>query len=177
MRSLLSDIIWIGDDKAAEKAELQFWIDGLSSLVQTYKQESQQQQLKEEQQGLKPLRGWLRKMGEGTLRGWKKRYVKQDAGKLYYYLSDADKDALGYIDLAKVLKIVHVSDVQFELIASASSEKGIDLLMRISSYDQALRGLGYKFDPRSSDEFPQNTGHTTVRYQFQIIPGNKGNQN
>lgn len=150
-------------DEKSEKVELQYWIDGLSSLMHFYEHENEEQHLKQEQKGLKLMKGWLRKQGEGTLRGWKKRFFKQDGSKLYYFLSDVEKDALGHIDLSKVLKIIQVSDTQFDLIATATAQTA-----------QALRGLGYKFDVRSSfDE--ANSGTTTVKYQLQTI-ANKGEE-
>lgn len=59
-------------------------------------------------------------LGEGKLKGWKKRYFIQEASKLYYFYSDSNANdlsaALGFIDLSLASDIFVVNESCFDLV-------------------------------------------------------------
>eukprot|EP01119_Soliformovum_irregulare_P010243 TRINITY_DN2511_c0_g1_i1.p1 TRINITY_DN2511_c0_g1~~TRINITY_DN2511_c0_g1_i1.p1 ORF type:complete len:805 (-),score=297.06 TRINITY_DN2511_c0_g1_i1:27-2441(-) len=123
---------------AENKADLAYWAEGLGKYAQENNAKSQVEHLEEEKKGLKPMKGWLRKFGEGTLKQWKRRYFRQDGRKLYFFASETDKDALGFIDLAHVLRIERVSDIQFDLLMKPVQEQ--HATSRIGSkYNQLMK--------------------------------------
>lgn len=57
------------------------------------------------------------------LKGWKKRYFKQDGKKLFYFSSKTDKESLGYIFIPSIIEIRKNSETQFDIFLNKNGKK------------------------------------------------------
>lgn len=65
-----------------------------------------------------PLNGYLKKQGKkGLVKGWQRRYFRQNGNKLHYYMSKEDSvTSRGYIPLDEVSDVVKKDKLCFDLV-------------------------------------------------------------
>lgn len=103
-------------NKGEDKTEMQKWIDGFSQFLIKNEKDNEELHQNGEKEGLVPMKGWLRKFGEGTLRGWKRRFFRQEGKTLFYFVNERDRDSIGLIELEQVTRIETQTETLFTVV-------------------------------------------------------------
>jgi len=109
-----------------EKAEeLDYWVNGINTWLRAFRKFEKVQLAMEDKKSkeprdekLEPMKGWLKKQGEDSLKGFKNRYFKQDKEKLFYYKSETITEEFGYIDVSLISEVRVEGSDRFDVVTS-----------------------------------------------------------